>query len=75
MTEEGDQNPLNNQLSRRNQIGKIGILRAKKRFSFFDDVAFQGGFAIDQSGDNVVLSWFAEFEDHRVTVADVGVDH
>lgn len=44
-------------------------------FAFLGDEAFEGGFSVDEGGDDVAVAGFAFFEDDRVAVADMGVDH
>lgn len=67
--------PLNNQFRGRNQIWKIGILGMQIRLSFFHDKALESGFPIDQSSDNISRARLFGFEDHHITIADIGTDH
>ena len=73
--EEGDHHALDDKLAGGNEVRIPGMLRAEEGAAVFDEVALQGGFAVDEGGDDVMVARFAAFEDDGITIADVGVDH
>ncbi len=57
------------------EIGEIFIFRLEVGFTFLGNETFEGGFAIDEGGDDIAVAGFAFFEDDGITIANVGVDH
>ena len=75
MPQQRDENALDDQLPGWQQVGIIRVFSTQEGLSMVHQVALQSGFAIDQRGDDVAFPGLAEFENHGVSVADVGVDH
>ena len=75
VAEQGDEDPLDDEFAGGNQVGILGVGGAEERMSFFDQIAFEGGFAIDQRGHDVPFAGFPEFENHGIAMADMGIDH
>lgn len=72
---ECDEYALDDEFAGGNEVRVIGVFRPEEGLAFFDEVALEGGFAVDQGGDDVALAGFALFENNRIAVADVGIDH
>lgn len=75
MAQQRDENALNDKFPGGNQVRVVGVFCPQERSAFFHEIAFQSGFPIDQGSHDVTFSRFAEFENHRIAVADVSVDH
>ena len=75
LPEQCDEDALDDEFLSRDEVRVVGVFSAEEGFSFFHDEAFEGGFTVDEGGDDVSFAGFTEFEDHRVAIADVGVDH
>jgi hypothetical protein len=66
---------LDDELAHGDEIRETRVLGAEVGLAFLLDEAFQGGLAVDEGGDDVMVARFAAFEDDGITIADVGVDH
>lgn len=75
VAQEGDEDALDDEFVGGDKVREVGVFSLKVGFSFVGDVAFECGFAIDEGGDDFVVSWLASFEDDGIAVTDVGVDH
>lgn len=75
MPQQCDEDSLDDQFLGGKQIRVVRIFSAQEGLPMSYQIALQSGFAIDECGDDVTFTGFAEFEDHGVSVADVGVDH
>jgi len=58
-----------------NEVREIRVLSFEVRFSFLHDETFQGGFTIDQGGDNVFIPRLAEFQNNGISGTNMSVDH
>lgn len=61
MPDEPDHDSLDEKFARRNEIGKFGVLSLQVGLGIFDDIAFQGALTIDERGDNIFRTRFADF--------------
>jgi hypothetical protein len=75
MSDESDHDALDQEFTRGEEIGKLGILSLEEGLGVFDEIAFQRGLAVDERGDDVPRARFADFENDEVAIADEGTDH
>lgn len=66
---------MNDEFIGGDEIGEIFIFRLEVGFAFLGNETFEGGFTIDEGGDDIAVAGFAFFEDDGIAIADVGVDH
>lgn len=73
--DQSDHDALDLEFARWDEIGKLGVFGLEVGLRVLDEVAFQSRFTVDQGGDDVAGTRFANFQDNQVTVADEGTDH
>lgn len=74
-SQQRDHDALDDEFSGGDEIGEFGVFCLEVSFTFLGNEAFEGGFTIDEGGDDIAVAGFAFFEDDGVAVADMGVDH
>ena len=75
VADEGDEHALDDEFAGGDQVGVVGIFRPQEGFAAIQQVAFEGGFAIDEGGDDIAFAGFTLFQNDGVAIADVGIDH
>lgn len=75
VADQGEEDALDDELAGGNEVGVGGVFGLEVGAARLDDVAFEGGFAIDEGGDDVVAAGFLDFHDDVVAIEDVGIDH
>lgn len=75
MPDEPDHDALNEKFTCWQKIRKFGILSLQVGLGIFDHVAFQGALTVNERGDDVFRTRFADLENHEVAIADEGADH
>lgn len=73
--QQADHHALDGEVDGGQQIGIAGIFGAQAGASLVTDVALEGGFAIDQGGDDVAGPRFAWREEDDVAVENGGAGH
>ena len=72
---EGDEDALDDELGGGDEVWEGGVLSLEVGLPAGGDVALEGGLAIDECGDDVVVAGDAFLEDDGIAIADVGIDH
>ena len=75
MPDEPYHHTLDEKFTCRQKIRKFGILSLQVGLGIFDHVAFQGALTVNERGDDVFRTRFADLENHEVAIADEGADH
>ena len=72
---EAHHHALDDEFTRRNEIGVERVLSLEKWATIFHQVALQGGLAINEGGHDVTRPRLTVFEDDAIPIEDVGIDH
>ena len=73
--EEGDHHALDDEFVGWDEVGVLRVFGAQEGAAVFDQVAFQGGFAVDEGGHDVAVVGFAQFEHDEIAVENVRTGH
>jgi len=72
---QADEHALNDELVDCLQVGVGGVFGFEVGLAVFVDEAFEGGFAIDEGGDDIAVASLPFFKDRVITREDMGINH
>ena len=66
---------LDDEFVRGDEIREARIFGLEKRFAALDEIAFEGGLSVDESGNDIATEGVFEFEDHDIAWQDTCAVH
>lgn len=75
VADQGEEDALNDEFAGRDEIRIGGVFCFQVGATGLDHVTFEGSFAIDEGGDDVIAAWFFDFHDDVVAIENVSIDH
>jgi hypothetical protein len=73
--QQPDHHALDNKLHGGDEVGIPRVLSAEKWPAALDEITFQGGFAVDEGGDNIERTRLARREENEISFENAGVFH